>query len=295
MDADAVRRELSRLFPELGTVESLKIAGEGFSSYAVNVDDRWIFRIARNAETMASHVREVAMLPVLRDRLPLPIPDPCFHSGPSGVSPFGVMGYEMLPGTLWTLDFTEQVNLATVAKELADFLSALHAFPLEQAPAIGVGSEDAGALIAEVLPVLPEYLDDLSLRRFRTWWSGYTSHAERYTYTPRLLHNDLWCENILLADDGSEAVGVLDFDQMRIGDPVAEFAALRYVGDDFLNMVREHYAPAYNLEPYFDQRLAAAVILRELGGLRYALRYPDADELDDAVEKVDRAIDRWMT
>ena len=69
---------------------------------------------------------------------------------------------------------------------------------------------------------------------------GKTTEATRGgTHTrPRLLHGDLWCENILLSPDLSHMVGVVDFEQIRIGDPVSEFAALRYVGDEFVDRVR---------------------------------------------------------
>lgn len=147
--------------------------------------------------------------------------------------------------------------------------------------------------VGEVLPALPLHLDAESVRRFHAWWDGYRAQPGRYAYTPRLLHNDLWCENILLADDLSHAVGVVDFEQMRIGDPVAELAALRYVGG-LVDRVRATYAPAHDLEPHIGERLRAAVLLRELGGLRYALRYPQSGELEDAVEKVAHAIDVWL-
>ena len=46
------------------------------------------------------------------------------------------------------------------------------------------------------------------------------------------------------------------------------------------------YRATDDLEQHFEERLRAAIILRELDGLRYALRYPASGELDDAVEKV---------
>lgn len=286
MDLSEIGLSLQALFADLPASGPVRLVGEGYGSYAVSVDGRWIFRIARNAETLASHQREVAMLPLLRGGLPLPVPQPRWHCGPSEAFPFGVMGYPMLPGVPWTLDRTGQVDLAQVADQLAEFLSELHGFPLAAARNAGVEAEEPHALVDEVLPALPAHLDGESVRRFYAWWERYAGHPERYAFTPRLLHGDLWCENILLQPDLSHAAGVVDFGQMRIGDPVAEFAALRYVGDAFLARVRRGYPHASELETCFDERLRAAVILRELGGLRYALRYPDADEVDDAVDKV---------
>jgi aminoglycoside 2''-phosphotransferase len=275
------------LFPDLPVVGDVQLVGEGFSSCAVCVDERWIFRIGRNAETLIRHEREWAILPLLSARLPLPIPEPCWHAGPSEVFPFGVIGYPLLPGVPWTLDMGDQVEHERVARQLGEFLSALHAFPVDEALAAGVAAaEPPEALVNEVMPALPEHLDTQSYGRFSAWWAARQAHPERYEYTPRLLHGDLWCENILLAPDLSHIVGVVDFEQIRVGDPVSEFAALRYVGDGFIDRVRASYRLAGDLEPYFEERLRAAAILRELDGLRYALRYPESGELEDAVEKV---------
>ncbi len=236
---DALRAQ----FPELGAAGALRFVGQGFSSVAVSVGEQWIFCIARNADTQAVRRRELAMLPLLQERLPLPIPQPRFYAGPNDAFPYGVIGYPMLAGEPWTLDNVGLVNHERIADQLAEFVSAMHAFPVESALLAGVEMDGPLALVDELTPSLAHHLDALTLRRFHAWWNDYHMHRQRYEYTPRLLHNDLWCENILLAPDLSHAVGVVDFEQMRIGDPVAEFAALRYV-DGLVDRVRADLRPA---------------------------------------------------
>ena len=287
VDLAALLEEVQSLFPDLRGTGNIRLVGGGFSSIAVCVDASVIIRVARNAETMACHRRERAILPTLSDHLPLAIPEPRWHSGPTNTFPYGLIGYPMLKGIPCTLGMAQRVNLNRVARQLGEFMSALHAFPVEEARAAGVEPEESpAALVNEVLPALPAHLDAESYASFQAWWSTYQAYPERYAYTPRLLHGDLWCENILLAPDLSRATGVVDFEQMRLGDPVSEFAALRYLGAGFIDRVRACYRLGDDLEPHFEQRLRAAVILRELSGLGYALRYPSSGELEDAVKKV---------
>ena len=158
-----------------------------------------------------------------------------------------------------------QVNLDRVAQP-AEFMAALaDVSPVDQALAAGVEPEEPYALVEGLLPALPAHLDAETCARFQAWWSGYQAHPQRYEYTPALLHGDICVENILLSPDLSHAVGVVDFEQVRIGDAVSEFAVWRYLGDEFVDRVRAHYRPADALEPNFEERLRAAILLREIG------------------------------
>ncbi len=50
-----------------------------------------------------------------------------------------------------------------------------------------------------------------------------------YTGLARLLHMDIWAQNILV-DDGGRLTGLVDFDRALWGDPEIEFAVLDYCG-----------------------------------------------------------------
>ncbi|WP_256973118.1 aminoglycoside phosphotransferase family protein [Nostoc sp. T09] len=50
-----------------------------------------------------------------------------------------------------------------------------------------------------------------------------------YTESPRLLHMDVWFQNILV-DSAGNVTGLVDFDRALWGDPEIEFAVLDYCG-----------------------------------------------------------------
>ena len=288
VDLAALLEQVQALFPDLRGTCRAALVGEGFGSCAVSIDDRAILRIARNAETMARHWREAAILPLLRDRLPLAIPEPRWFCGPAKVFslwPRGVSHAGRRPLHAWHGAAGQSGHSGAPAWRVHVGAARVSGGG-SSCGRSGTGSAAHALVAAKLLPALPAHLDGESYARFQAWWAGYQAHPERYATTPRLLHGDLWCENILLAPGLSHAVDVVDFEQVRIGDPVSEFAALRYLGDEFVDRVRAHYRPADALEPNFEERLRAAILLRELGGLRYALRYPASGELEDAVEKV---------
>lgn len=279
--------------PQLPVNGDVVFVDEGFSSYAFSVDEQWMVRVARNEATRVRQELEWRVLHHLADRLPLSIPAPCWYSGPVANLPFGCIVYPLLPGVTWKLNMGNHVNRSRIAAQLAEFLSALHEFPVQEAFALDVPpQEPLHALVRNTSHGMQIHLPETVQKKFRKWWDEYNKHPERYAFTPRLLHSDLWGENILLANDLSHAVGIIDFEMMCIGDPVAEFAALRYLGYDYIDEVRSSYQPQKNLEPWFDEKLQAAVIARELDGLDYALRYPETDELADAVDKVTEVVCR---
>ena len=59
---------------------------------------------------------------------------------------------------------------------------------------------------------------------------GYSSIANfDYLQSPRLLHMDVWSQNILV-DSTGHVTGLVDFDRAVWGDPEIEFAVLDYCG-----------------------------------------------------------------
>jgi aminoglycoside phosphotransferase (APT) family kinase protein len=102
-----------------------------------------------------------------------------------------------------------------------------------------------------------------------------------------LIHGDPWGENIILNETLNRVMGVVDFEAVSIGDVAQDFAAQKYLGPDFLSQVIEHYQMfGGGLENHFATRLQAWSMLRELRGLRYAIKYPGSSELLDSLQKV---------
>jgi aminoglycoside phosphotransferase (APT) family kinase protein len=65
----------------------------------------------------------------------------------------------------------------------------------------------------------------------QAWRDLFERHRSHFTHPvePRLLHMDVWSQNILV-DDAGAMTGLVDFDRALWGDPEIEFAVLDYCG-----------------------------------------------------------------
>ncbi|MET9229326.1 aminoglycoside phosphotransferase family protein [Lentzea sp. NPDC003310] len=189
--------------------------GEGWDSTAVLVDGRWVQRRPRRPEIGPQLLRETAVMPWLAPRLPLPVPVPEVVS----LDPV-VVRHELVPGQ-------EIENLtAAQGRQLGEFLRALHAAPVAEAAARGVGplTLPVDRFRAEVrVPGAEELLarlDDLP--------------------ADTLVHGDLGPEHVLGRD--GVLTGVIDFGDLHVGDAAIDLAwALHSTPPAFAAAVADTY------------------------------------------------------
>jgi aminoglycoside 2''-phosphotransferase len=175
--------------------------------------------------------REVALLP----RLTLPLPTPVFeYVDPSFVGYRFLRGEPLTPELFFGLGRRAQER---VLAELARFLEALHAFPVEAAREAGVGEErlhgafhpgqrDLPRAVAHLLP-----RDEVA--HLERLIAGFEPDAAR-----ALLHADLKPAHVLY--DGG-LTGVIDWGDVCIGDPDFDLAIVdMFFGRDFLLRLLEH-------------------------------------------------------
>jgi aminoglycoside 2''-phosphotransferase len=286
---DQIQEGLQQTFPGLvSDSSSLNILNDGFSSYVILVADEFILRIAKQAEAMAGHFKERIVLPRLQKYLPIQVPQPIWQADPSDIFPFGVMGYRRISGIPFSLSLVPHVSLNRIAQDVARFLAALHNVPIsEMSASDSRATHELESLQTEVMPTLHTHLVEQDYEKIGMWWESYLSNPVKDSFTPRLIHGDPWSENILLKETLDGVAGVVDFETVRLGDVAQDFAAQKYLGPSFLSQVMEHYqALGGELDQHFAIRLQGWSMLRELSGLRYAIRYPAAGELVDSLEKV---------
>jgi aminoglycoside 2''-phosphotransferase len=277
----ALEERLARAFPEL-RVAPLRELATGFHSVAVETADGVVFRIPRYHGTANGHATEFRALPALAGRLPAPIPHPEWRIEPGHEDfPLGVIGYRKLPGR------TPSIGSQRLAADLAAFLAALHAFPLDEAEALGLQAwiEPHDGLVRhrdQVMPALADLLEPGEVRRVADWWDALLTGGELERFPPALRHGDPWFGNLLVDDSGGLS-GVLDWEGLEIGDPAADFAALTYLGRPFLSAVLARYGP---VDAAFERRVELLAQLREFGGVRISLALGDEAELADSLRKL---------
>jgi aminoglycoside phosphotransferase (APT) family kinase protein len=279
---------LLKAFPGLGVITPLRELGNGFSSVAIETAEGLVFRIGKNDLAAQGYIKEAQLLPVLAGYLPVSIPNPQWHVPASSDFPFGVIGYRKLPGMPLPREDIKPANQKQLAAALGNFLRALHTFPIERASGLSrIGMEYYSALRDKVLPSLRSALTNSQYQIVAHWWETFLADEEMKNYHPVVQHGDLWYENILVDEPVQRVTGILDFEAMAIGDAVADFASLLYLGKPFVAQVLQYYADATaSLDENFVHRLNRWWELREFGGIAYSVQYNDAAELADSIRKI---------
>ena len=227
IDAGIVRRVLRAQFPEL-TLSSLRLLGEGWDNSVWLVDGSWLFRFPRRELAVPPVERQVRLLPPLRPRLPLPVPQPVFVGAPSDAFRWPFFGTPFLPGREIADVSPDDQARARAARPLAEFLRALHAPGLLALAGV------------DTLPVDPNRRADMTFRVERTrariaelrelgLWEA-PPEVEQVLEdalelpapaAPVLVHGDLHLRHLLIADDGSPTA-VIDWDDICRADPAVD-------------------------------------------------------------------------
>jgi aminoglycoside phosphotransferase (APT) family kinase protein len=119
--AELVREQ----FPGLDT-RQVTVLETGWDNTACQVDGQWLFRFPRREIAIAGVLREIAVLPRLAARLPLPIPVPEFVGQPSPRYPWPFWGARLLPGRELAESGLADADRSGAATAVGHFLRALH-------------------------------------------------------------------------------------------------------------------------------------------------------------------------
>ncbi len=289
-DLAPITTALTQAFPQLRPIVPVKLLGAGFSSIAVETAGGIVFRIARTPHAGQRYQHEARLLPVLQPHLPMAIPQPQFHLTASSAFPFGLIGYPKLPGTPLQLDapLTRQQG-QHFARQIGAIIHALQCVPLS---ALNLSDSFTTQHTRwtdqhqQIMPALKNLLEPAEYANIDRWWDAFLTHTRMQHYPPVVQHGDLWFENLLA--QGDQITGLLDFENLTIGDPAQDFVPQLYLGETFLRWVIDGYQQAGGqLDPGFDDRLRQLWAVREFGGVAYALDH-DLAEMPDALAKIRR-------
>lgn len=206
------RELVEELFPQL-EARTVVAIDEGWDSLVVEVDGEWIVRVPRREEVRTSLATEVRLLPELAPALPVPIPR-FEHVSEGGVT------YRKLRGS------PADGSSAALGSRIGRFLAALHAFPVERARELEVPSHDLDwseryrRFTGEVLDAAGPQLGPQA----EAMVAAYLADESNFAFPPRLIHADLGPAHLLA--EGEELTGVIDWGDVRIGDPALDFAWL---------------------------------------------------------------------
>lgn len=248
MDAPTVARILERQFPELTPVRPAYL-GAGMDSVAFEVNGNWVFRFPMRSAVERQLLVERALLPALTPLLPLAIPQFEFHGQPDSDFPRHFEGYAKLSGVPAVKCERRTIDFDAIARQLGEFLTALHRFPVSDAQQLGTETsrieDHFDEVRASALGLLPV------VRRVAS--GDLIDHVQRYLESLRALaaapwplvltHHDLHAEHVLLSETGNQVTGVIDWGDVSIADPTVDFVGLfTWGGEPLVRAVLSNYA-----------------------------------------------------
>ena len=263
MNSDVVSTILAAQFPEFASAR-VRSLGEGCDFTVFDVDDQWVVRFPKSDEAEAQLDLERRLLPLLASHVRVPVPQVRFLGQPTELFDRSFSGYRKLRGEPAILIDPEVVVRDPLAATLSDFLSALHAFPVEVAERMGIPERPIGALIDEVRE---DALGDLSLVKEVATdapvdaWRGFLERGvdSGPGGRPALIHNDLAAEHVLIDRESGTVTGVIDWSDVAIGDPAADFAGLfHWGGEPLLRAVLGRYSGSLDQRGLCSARYLAA-------------------------------------
>ncbi len=218
--------------------------GKFNNSYWVDVDgEQLVLRIAppNDAVYLFYEVKMMRQEPplhkLLREQTAVPVPNILIFDESQTLINRDYMLMERLPGR--PLSDVPHVDYNHVLRQVGEFLAQVHQITAVQYGYLGQHQPmppqsswaDAFVIMWHKMIddiVMVGYYDDEESHFLRQLLDKYLSIFE-HPVTSRLLHMDIWAQNILVNDNGT-ITGLIDWDRALWGDPEIEYAVLDYCG-----------------------------------------------------------------
>lgn len=223
------------------TVHSAYLNEDGQYNYVLVINDEWIFRFARFAESAATLQREVAILGAIQKHITLDIPNPIYQNLESKHVEEIFVGYRMISGTpLWYENFqtiSPKKSLIPMAEQLATFLKELHTIAVEDVIPMPLPVEDQQADWADLYQrfqgKLFHHMRVDAQDEVRQRFEHYLHNPTLYHFDPVLRHGDFGGGNVVANLETHNITGIIDFGAAALGDPAIDFGGLSSFDEDF--------------------------------------------------------------
>lgn len=263
LNEQLVRTVLGQQFPKLHVERVRRIEEGGGRTYEVN--GGLIFRFASDEIDAAKLRREVALLAEIAPTLPIAVPAYEF----ARELPYPFFGYQRIGGVSGETHRPPREHWPVIATQFGKLLSALHGLSAEWAQAHGVpkapeetfGAEyrtkDVNKLLGRLqkhAEVIRRELADLVDDRMARYLAGDVAPPAASQLPPVLCHADLKGEHVILSESADAVVGVIDWSDCCVSDPLLDFYGLMiWLGETFVRQVLRHYTRP--VDGFFLQRV----------------------------------------
>lgn len=222
INASLVARLIAGQFPQWSSLSITPVEPGGWDNRMFRLGGDMVVRLPSAARYVPQVEKEQRWLPRLARGLPLAIPAPLAKGRPAEFYPWDWSIYRWLPGN--PVGNAQNIDLQRFARELGQFLIALQAIDIEDAPPPGPHNFWRGGALTiydaearQALAALERDLDTASL--LRAWQAALEA---TWCGAPVWVHGDISPDNLLVENGALTAV--LDFGGLAVGDPACDLA-----------------------------------------------------------------------
>ncbi len=263
MDIGDCRRIIEACFPDF-IVQDIRSMQQGWDSFVVLVNSSHVFRFPLRPQTERCLRSEIRLLPQLSEVLPVAIPEFEYVWQGDDKQSLAFVGYPIIPGTALSESPPFRLkNTGQIAELLGRTLASLHSFPVSKSAEAGLkpgSAEQWRESYREMLARHEKNSFPLMEERLQSKCTGifedFLERDDYFTFEPVVIHGDLAPDAHILWDPETEDItGIVDWGDMRIGDPALDFTGIiSDCGPDFALMVYSHYG--FCNDPTFMDRAA---------------------------------------
>ncbi|MDZ7926056.1 MAG: aminoglycoside phosphotransferase family protein [Agrobacterium sp.] len=216
-----VRALIASQFPQWARLDVRPVELSGWDNRSFRLGEDMLVRLPSAHRYVAQVEKEHRWLPELAPLLPVPIPEPLAIGEPGQDYPFPWSVYGWLEGEPLARHLG-QINLATIAAEVAAFLKALHGIDATDGPLAGEHNFHRGGSLAvydgEVRAATARLADEVDQALAMEIWQLALSSG--WQGPGVWVHGDIAEGNLLVRDGRLSAV--IDFGSSGVGDPSSD-------------------------------------------------------------------------
>jgi aminoglycoside phosphotransferase (APT) family kinase protein len=280
------KNQLKLSFPDLENINPIIKIGNGFESIVVKTNSDIVFKIGKNSYSQNSYKTEFNLLKIFKPYFQdIAIPNPIHYKSSTLEFPFGIIGYKNINGKPLSQSDITLSSEDNYVSQFVNILNTLHSIPLtaeirklnlSRYPPSKKKLQELWRLIN---PVMKKEFTNTEFKKCVFWWKNLLKYASFNLRASNIVHLDLWYENILINDD-NKIVGILDFSNVSLGDPIGDFVPFSYISDEFMIKIIKKLQLNNNryVKPYLNERIFFYKGLRELYGLEYGIKTGKIDE-----------------
>ncbi len=240
-------------------VDDVQIFDNGYDHFVLVVDTIHAFRFPRTKNNWKKDHIEIEFFKQFASTSPIRVQQISGHR--DEVTKIKYQTYEFLQGIPFSKEMAAKLKeeeLLGIAKDLGNFLSHVHTFPISEAKRLNMDSissaQDYGQYFKDMLepdkkllyPLLTQKEWEWIEHRINIFFDMTQHHPFRLTVT----HSDFVSDHILINEQTKKVSGIIDF-SLRIADAANDFKMFDRYGEKFLKTVYGNYFP---VDKHFDQR-----------------------------------------